>query len=137
MKFSNAWKKSKQPRKQRLYRYNAPLHIKRKFVRAHLSKELKSKYNRRSFGLRKGDKVKIVRGQFKKQSGSIERINVKREKLYINGIETVKKDGTKVLYPIHPSNVIITEVSIDDKKRQKIIDRKKQQRVKGNKKEAR
>ena len=124
IKFSTSWKKSKQPRKQRLYRYNAPLHIKRRFIRAHLSKELRSKYNRRSLGLRKGDKVKVVRGQFKKTEGKIEKINSKREKLYINGIEVVKKDGTKVNYPINPSNVVITELSLDDKMRQRILERK-------------
>nr|AJS13338.1 50S ribosomal protein L24P [uncultured archaeon] len=124
IKFSTSWKKSKQPRKQRLYRYNAPLHIKRRFVRAHLSKELRAKYNRRSLGLRKGDKVKVVRGQFKKTEGKIEKINTKRERLYIDGISVVKKDGTKVSYPINPSNVIITELSLDDRMRQRILERK-------------
>ena len=124
IKFSTSWKKSRQPRKQRLYRYNAPLHIKRRFVRAHLSKELRAKYNRRSLGLRKGDKVKVVRGQFKKTEGKIEKINTKRERLYIDGISVVKKDGTKVSYPINPSNVIITELSLDDRMRQRILERK-------------
>ena len=124
IKFSTSWKKSKQPRKQRLYRHNAPLHIKRRFIRAHLSKELRSKYNRRSLGLRKGDKVKVVRGQFKKTEGKIEKINSKRERVYIEGISIVKKDGTKVNYPINPSNVVITELSLDDKMRQRILERK-------------
>ena len=124
IKFSTSWKKSKQPRKQRLYRYNAPLHTKRKFIRVHLSKELKSKYNRRSFGLKKGDKVKIVRGQFRKKTGTVEKIDTKNEKLYINSVETVKKDGTKVNYPIHPSNVVLNELNLDDKMRQKILERK-------------
>lgn len=74
--------------------------------------------------MRKGDKVKVVRGQFKKTEGKIEKINSKREKLYINGIEVVKKDGTKVNYPINPSNVVITELSLDDKMRQRILERK-------------
>src|SRR3989338_9585453 len=124
IKFSTSWKKSRQPRKQRLYRYNAPLHIKRRFARAQLSKELRAKYNRRSLGLRKGDKVKVVRGQFKKTEGKIEKINTKRERLYIDGISVVKKDGTKVSYPINPSNVIITELSLDDRMRQRILERK-------------
>ena len=32
--------KSKQPRKQRKFLYNAPLHVRRKIMSAHLSKEL-------------------------------------------------------------------------------------------------
>ena len=66
-KFSREWIRSKQPRKQRKYNYNAPLHIKGKFMAAHLSKDLMKKYNRRSIRVRKGDKVILLRGQFKKK----------------------------------------------------------------------
>lgn len=123
-KFSIKWGRSKQPRKQRKYRFNAPLHTKQRFVSGHLSKELRKKYARRSLGLKKGDKVTVVRGQFKKHSGEIERVDLKKTKVFVSGIEITKKDGTKTTYPIDPSNLIITEVNLDDKMRQKIIDRR-------------
>ncbi len=116
-KFSKAWKSSRQPRKQHKYRHNAPLHIKNKFMGAHLSKELRKKYSRRSITARKGDTVKIMRGQFRGKTGKIDRVNVKRTKVYITGIDITKKDGTKAFYPIHPSNILITELNLDDKKR--------------------
>ena len=124
-KFSKSWRSSKQPRKQRKYRYNAPLHIKQQFMHAHLSKELRKKYNRRNLGLKKGDTVKIVRGQFKKHTGKVDRIDLKKTRVYVTGTEITKKDGTKTTYPIHPSNLIINELNIDDKMRQRILDRKK------------
>jgi large subunit ribosomal protein L24 len=123
-KFLTTWKRSKQPRKQRKYRYNAPLHIKAKFMTAHLSKELREKQGKRAVQLRKGDKVQVMRGQFKKKIGKIERINLKKSKVYVNGIEMIKKDGTKVLYPIHPSNLMILELNLDDKKRVQALKRK-------------
>ena len=123
-KYSSSWKKSKQPRKQRKDRRNAPLHIKQKFVSSHLSKELRKKYKKRSINLRKGDSVKVARGQFKNKSGKVEEVSLKKTSIYISGIETVKRDGTKARYPIHPSNLIITEVNMDDKVRNKIIGRK-------------
>jgi large subunit ribosomal protein L24 len=123
-KFSKNWKRSKQPRKQRKYRYNAPLHIKTKFMSAHLSKELRQKYNKRSFSIRKGDKVQVMRGQFKKKTGKIERIDVKKSRAYITGIELIKKDGTKTLYPINPSNLMVLELNLDDKKRSEALKRK-------------
>ncbi len=123
-KFSSSWKKSKQPRKQRKYKRNAALHIKQKFVSAHLSKELHKKYNKRSVNLRKGDSVKIMRGQFRNKSGKVDEINIKKTSVYISGIEIVKRDSTKSKYAIHPSNLIITEVNLDDKMRNKIIGRK-------------
>ena len=123
-KWSKSWKSSKQPRKQRKYRYNSPLHIKHKFVSSHLSKELREKYKRRALPARKGDKVKISRGEFKGKSGKIDHLNVKREKVYVEGITVTKRDGTKVIRPINPSNLIILELNLDDKMRQKIIKRK-------------
>lgn len=123
-KFSRTWKKSIQPRKQRKYRYNSPLHIKQKFVRSHLSKELHKKYKKRSMNLRKGDMVKVTRGQFKNKSGKVDEVSLKKTSVYISGIEIVKRDGTKARYPLHPSNLIITELNVDDKMRSKIIERK-------------
>ncbi|MFH1331966.1 MAG: 50S ribosomal protein L24 [archaeon] len=123
-KWSGSWKGSKKRRKQIKYVKNAPLHIKIKFMTAPLSKELRKKYNRRNIGVIEGDKVKIIRGQFKKTSGKVAKVNTKRQRIYIEGAELVKKDGSKTQYPIHPSNVMITEMKIEDKKRKKILDRK-------------
>lgn len=127
--FSNNWKKSKQPRKQRKYRHKAPLHIKQKFTHAHLSKELRKKYGKRSMGLKKGDKVKILRGKFKKEEAKINRIDLKKCRAYIDGIEITKKDGNKIPYPINISNLLIIELRMDDKKREKIVNRKRGQNV--------
>ncbi len=122
-KFSANWKASKQPRKQRKYRYNAPLHVKQKFMRTHLSKELQKKYGKKTFGLKRGDKVKVLRGQFKNHENKIEKIDLKKCKVRITGIEVMRKDGNKTTYPIHPSNLVITELDMDDKKRNKALKR--------------
>ncbi|MAG52930.1 MAG: 50S ribosomal protein L24 [Nanoarchaeota archaeon] len=124
-KFSKSWKSSKNPRKQRKYVANAPLHIKRKMLASRLSKELSKKYSRRSVGIKKGDVVKIVRGNFKNHSGKIDKVLTKKFKVHIEGIQNLKRDGNKAFYPLHPSNLIITELNLEDKKRQKIFDRTK------------
>jgi len=123
-KFSRSWKSSKQPRKQRKYLHNAPLHIQRKFLSSHLSKELRKKHTRRAIKIRTGDRVKIMRGQFKNKTGKIERINTKRKRVFIENVHMLKKDGTKVPYPFHPSNLLILELNLEDKKRQKLLERK-------------
>jgi large subunit ribosomal protein L24 len=123
-KFVKSWNGSKQPRKQRKYRYNAPLNIKSKFLGSHLSKQLREKYKKRGIVIRKGDSIKVLRGQFKGKTGKIERVDIKKCKVYITGIEVAKKDGTKALYPIHPSNLVINELNLDDKKRKKSLERK-------------
>ena len=123
-KFAASWKRSVQPRKQRKYRHNAPLHIRQKLVSAHLSKELRKKYSRRSINIRKGDNVKVMRGQFRNKQGKVEEVDLKKILVYISGIEVSKKDGTKARKPVHPSNLLVTELNIDDKMRSKVLERK-------------
>jgi large subunit ribosomal protein L24 len=115
--FSRAWVSSKKPNKQRKYRFNAPLHIRGEFLNVHLSKELREKYGIRALRVRTGDKVRIMRGQFKKQEGKVEEVNVKKLKVYIEKIGHTKRDGTKARYPIQPSNLLLVELNTDDKQR--------------------
>jgi len=124
MKFwSKHWKSSKKPRKQRKYVYNAPLHVRHKFLSAHLSKELREKYNRRSFPVRKGDEVEVMKGKFKKITGKVNRVDMNKIKVYIDGITRKKVDGSEVQVPIHPSKIKIINLNLDDKKRLKALTR--------------
>ena len=122
--FSASWKSSKKPKKQRKYRVGAPLHTKQKFVHTHLSKNLREKYRKRNVSLRKGDKIRIMVGKFKKHEGKVARIDLARTRIFIEGVETTKKDGTKRQVPLDPSNLMIVELNMDDKLRQKSLEAK-------------
>jgi len=117
--FSKNWKSSKQPRKQRKYLANAPLHVRKKFVSANLSKDLRKSQKKRSIPLRKGDVVKIMRGRFKRKQGKITEINLKNLKVIVDGIQIKKQDGSKVNVKLQPSNLQIIELNTEDKKRLK------------------
>tara|TARA_Y100000310_G_scaffold276476_1_gene293647 strand:+ start:1460 stop:1939 length:480 start_codon:yes stop_codon:yes gene_type:complete len=121
--FSGSWKRSTQTRKQRKYRYNAPLHIKQKMLHVHLSSDLKKKYGIRNTQVKKNDKVRILRGQFKKKEGKVERINLKKEKVFVTGIELIKKEGTKVPVALSPSNLLIIDLNLDDRKRKNKLEK--------------
>lgn len=123
-KWSSAWKASKKPKKQRKYRYNAPLHTKQKMMSCHLSPELRKKHGIRSIPIRKGDKVKILVGSFRGKTGKIDEADIKNLKVSIAGIEITKKDGSKVKPYIDPSNLMITEMELGDKRREKKMKRK-------------
>ena len=124
--FVTTWKNSVQPRKQRKYQYNAPYHVKGKFLGTHLSKELQGKYKTRSVRVKVGDKVKILRGNNKGKEGKVERVDVQRTKVYIAKVESVKPDGNKVSVGLHPSSLVITELNLDDKKRKAKLEGKKE-----------
>lgn len=123
-KFVKSWKSSKQPRKQRKYQRNAPLNIKHRFLSVILSDQLREKYPKRNIPVKKGDIVKLLRGQFKKKSGKVTKIYLKKTRVNVEGMDLIKKDGSKVPYPIHPSNLMITELNLEDKKRQKVLTKK-------------
>ncbi|PIN80789.1 50S ribosomal protein L24 [Candidatus Woesearchaeota archaeon CG10_big_fil_rev_8_21_14_0_10_30_7] len=117
MEWKPNFKRSKSPRKQRNYLELAPLHVKSKMLKSHLSKDLQKKHNTRSARVKKGDKVKIMRGMYKGKIGLVDLVNVKKQRVYVQGAETIKKDGSKSFHPIHPSNLLIQELKSGDKKR--------------------
>jgi len=108
--FSVAWKSSSQVRKQRKYQANAPLHIKQKFMASNLTKELRKKMGRRNVEVRKGDIVKVMRGKLAGKSGKVANVDLKRERVTIEGLQNQKKDGTKINVYFHPSKIQITDL---------------------------
>ena len=128
---STSWIGSKQPRKQRKYRYNAPLHIKGKFLTAHVIKDLRDKHGLRSLRVRTGDKVRILRGQFKGREGRVDRVDVKLSKVFVNKVDILKKDGaTRVPYPLDASNLVIVEFDTTDKQRAAMLKERADKRKK-------
>lgn len=123
-KFSTKWVGSKQPRKQRKYRANAPFHIRHTMMSSNLSKELRTKYGKRSIPVRKGDTVKIMIGEFKKKTGKVDSVDLKKSRIMIDGIFRTKKDGSKVGVYFDASNLQIKELNLEDVKRKKAIERK-------------
>jgi large subunit ribosomal protein L24 len=133
-KFSTKWKASSQPRKQRKYLANAPLHLKRKLLSVNLSKELRKKNGKRNIVVRKDDVVRIMRGKFKKKTGKVIEIKTKTGKIYIEGIQAKKIDGSKVNFPIKASNLQIIGLNVEDKKR-KLKMEKEDKKTENQKKE--
>lgn len=133
-KFSIKWKGSKQPRKQRKYLANAPIHVRHKLVSCNLNKDLRKKYRKRNFPLRKNDTVKVMKGEFKGKTGKVDLINLKKIRVMIEGIYRTKKDGTKVSVYFSPSNLQIKELNLEDGKRKKALERKATSEKEDNKK---
>ena len=108
----------------RRFFYNAPQHIKRKMVAAHLAEDLMLKYKRRSIQVIKGDTVKIMRGSYKGRVGKVRKVDVKRQRIEIEGVTITKVDGKSVPYPVHASNVMITKLNLTDPWRRRKLEEK-------------
>ena len=129
-KFSKFWKSSKQPRKQRKFLANAPLHIRKKFVSVNLAKDLRKKHGTRNLPIKKGDTVKILKGKFKGKKGKIIKVNLKNSKIFIEEIQIKKQDGSKVNVGLRPSNLQIIELDLNDRKRSSKISKDEKKEIK-------
>jgi len=100
-----------QPRKQRKYRYNAPMHARRKMVGVHISKELRAKLStgKRNVTVRKGDRVKVMRGEKKGHAGKVMEVDLSSLKVYVEGASRRNAKGVEKLVPIDPSNLLLVE----------------------------
>ncbi len=116
---------SSKPSKQRLQLINAPLHKRRKLFNARLADDLMSRYGVKRLPIRVGDVVKILRGDWAGHEGKVVKVDLKRVRIYVEGVTMKRSDGTPVYYGIHPSKVIITKVDMSDKLREEIIKRRK------------
>merc|ERR1712055_1046728 len=111
-------------RKNRERYFNAPSHVRRKFMSSPLSKELRQKYNVRAMPIRKDDEVQVVRGHYKgQQVGKVTTVYRKKFCIYIERIQREKANGASVYVGIHPSKVCIVKLKMT-KARKRILESK-------------
>lgn len=114
----------RKPSTARRRRYNAPNHIKRKFLSAPLSPSLRVEYGTRSMPVIVDDTVSITKGDRKLSEGKVLRVNTAESKVYIEGVTRTRQDGSTVQIPVRAENVIITRLNLNDKWRRDILERK-------------
>ncbi|EJG06424.1 MAG: 50S ribosomal protein L24 [Methanofollis liminatans] len=108
---------SKQPRKQRKARYNAPMHQRSRFLSAPLAVALRGEYKKRSVRVVTGDTVTVLRGDHAGTEGVVDGVNTKTGTLLVHGVTVTKTDGTEVPRPVNASNVIVTKLNVKDPRR--------------------
>ncbi|MFX1261208.1 MAG: 50S ribosomal protein L24 [Promethearchaeota archaeon] len=114
---------SKSPGKQRRRMYKSPLHSHKKMMKCRLDEFLREEYGLRSLVVKKGDLVRVMRGQFRDTEGKIVRVDYRGVRVYLESATTTKADGKEAQVPIHPSNLMLVKLELDDD-RKRIIDNK-------------
>ncbi len=97
-------------RKSRKNYFRAPIHERRKQVKAPLSSELRKELKKRNSVVKKGYTVKVMRGSHKGKEGRVIRVSYMKRLIYIEGITRPNARGEDKPTPIHPSNVVITSI---------------------------
>ncbi|MGY5875832.1 MAG: 50S ribosomal protein L24 [Candidatus Thorarchaeota archaeon] len=113
----------KAPRKQRKQIYKSPLHANKRRLKCRLDEFLHEEYGLRSLVIKKGDLVRVMRGQFRDTEGKVIGVSYSKMKIYIESATTTKADGKEVNIPLHPSNLLIVKLEIDDE-RKSLIEKK-------------
>lgn len=128
--YSPSWNSSNSKRKQRKFRFNAPLHTRHKLMSSQVSKEIEKKQGIKKIPVRKDDEVKIMIGKFKGKSGKVKNVDTKKLRVTIDKMQKQKKDGTKIDVYFHPSNLQIITLNMDDKRRMKTKNKEKEEAAK-------
>jgi large subunit ribosomal protein L24 len=115
---------SSKPRKQRIFRYSAPMHLRQHMVNAHISKQLSEKLGikKRSIAVRKGDTVMVMKGSSKGKSGKVSDVDLNRYTVTVEGVVRKNAKGKELPIPINASNVYITDLNDSDKLRKEKIE---------------
>ena len=116
---------SSKPTKVRKAHFQASSTERRVIMSSTLSKPLREQHKIRSIPIRKGDTVRVVRGSDAVKGKEAKVVSVYRKK-YVIHLENLSRNNAKataVPIPIHPSNVVITDLYLNNN-RQQIIDRK-------------
>ena len=116
--------KTTKPTKQRKRLYQASVNERYRRFSAPLSSKLKESHGTNSVPIRKGDTVMIMRGDRRNTEGKVTQIDTQKYRIFVDGANREKVDGTSIPVPIHPSKVMITRLNLDDKWRKKILERK-------------
>ena len=108
---------SSKKRTNRRNYYKADSNKKRIFMSSKLDKNLRKNYDLKTIPLRKGDEVKITRGNHKGKVGKIVQISRKGMFLYINTVTFKKMKGDEAYSPVHPSNVEILKLVLTSERK--------------------
>ena len=109
---------TRQPHKQRNREERATLHEKQKQVRAPLSGELREEYDRRNVRVNAGDTVEIRRGDFAGESAEVVDVDLRAATIEIEDVIVETADGEEVPRSLDASNVQVTELDLDDERRE-------------------
>ena len=109
---------SRQPRKQRKQQAEAPLHERHVQVRATLSDDLREQYGQRNVRVNEGDTVEVLRGDHAGEEGDVLAVDLREEVVHVEEVTQETADGEEVPRPLDASNLRVTDLTLDDEKRQ-------------------
>jgi large subunit ribosomal protein L24 len=109
---------TQQPHKERTRKRTAPLHERHDQVRATLADDLREEYGQRNVRVNAGDTVEVLRGDHAGEQAEVIAVDLAEEVVHVEDVTVEKADGEEVPRPLDASNLRVTELDLDDERRQ-------------------
>ena len=109
---------TRQPRKQRKQKAEAPLHERHSEVRATLSEDLREEYDQRNVRVNEGDTVEVLRGDFAGEEANVLAVDLMEEAVHVEDVTLETADGEEVPRQLDASNLRVTSLDLSDDERQ-------------------
>jgi large subunit ribosomal protein L24 len=95
-----------------------------------LDEFLQEEYNIRRIVPKRGDLARVMRGEFRDTEGKVVRVDYRHTRIYLDSASTTKADGKEAQVPVHPSNLLIVKLELDDD-RKRLLEGKAVQIIEG------
>jgi large subunit ribosomal protein L24 len=63
---------------------------------------------------KRGDLARIMRGEYRDTEGKVIRVDYRKMRVYLDSASTTKADGKEAQVPVHPSNLLLVKLELDD-----------------------
>lgn len=112
---------STQPRRQRRALFDADTFERRRRMAVPLSRELRTRYGRRSLPVRKGDTVRVLSGSYKGREERVAKIDRRGYSMTLDNVTGKTADAKMKPLPIRPSHLVLTRLNLADPWRRRVL----------------
>ncbi len=112
---------SRQPRRQRLALFSADTFERRRRMSVPLSRELRTRYGRRSLPVRKGDTVRILTGSYVGREERVAKVDRRGLSVTLDNVTGKTADQKMKPLPIRTSHLLLTRLNLSDAWRRRVL----------------
>ncbi|MCI4322067.1 MAG: 50S ribosomal protein L24 [Thermoplasmata archaeon] len=109
------------PRRQRKALYTATTFERRLRMAVPLSRELRTRYGRRSLPVRKGDTVRVLSGSYRGREERVAKVDRRSYSLTLDNVTGKTADAKLKPLAIRPSHLVLTRLNLSDPWRRRVL----------------
>lgn len=113
--------RSGQPRRQRKALYTATTFERRRRMAVPLSRDLRTRYGRRSLPVRKGDTVRVLSGSYLGREERVAKVDRRGFSVTLDNVTGKTADAKLKPLAIRPSHLVLTRLNLSDPWRRRVL----------------